>query len=200
MEVDFDLLTPYQRYKLMTGLIVPRPIALVTTINAQGVVNAAPFSLFNMIGEEPPLVLISLNRSAAGSLKDTAVNILANEQFVVHIADEAMAQAMHDCGTALPPDQSEIDLVGLSTTPSSAVAPPRIVEAPVAFECQLAEKMETESRHIFIGRVLRLHARDGLLDIEKHHVRLDDYFPVARFGSDLYVRTRDRFKMEGTKK
>jgi len=200
MEVDFDLLTPYQRYKLMTGLIVPRPIALVTTINAQGVVNAAPFSLFNMIGEEPPLVLISLNRSAAGSLKDTAVNILANEQFVVHIADEAMAQAMHDCGTALPPHQSEIDLVGLSTTPSSAVAPPRIVEAPVAFECQLAEKMETESRHIFIGRVLRLHARDGLLDMDKHHVRLDDYFPVARFGSDLYVRTRDRFKMEGTKK
>ena len=200
MEVDFDLLTPYQRYKLMTGLIVPRPIALVTTINAQGVVNAAPFSLFNMIGEEPPLVLISLNRSAAGSLKDTAVNILANEQFVVHIADEAMAQAMHDCGTALPPDQSEIDLVGLSTTPSSAVVPPRIVEAPVAFECQLAEKMETESRHIFIGRVLRLHARDGLLDMDKHHVRLDDYFPVARFGSDLYVRTRDRFKMEGTKK
>ena len=200
MDVDFDLLTPYQRYKLMTGLIVPRPIALVTTINAQGVVNAAPFSLFNMIGEEPPLVLISLNRSAAGSLKDTAVNILANEQFVVHIADEAMAQAMHDCGTALPPDQSEIDLVGLSTTPSSAVAPPRIVEAPVAFECQLAEKMETESRHIFIGRVLRLHARDGLLDMDKHHVRLDDYFPVARFGSDLYVRTRDRFRMEGTKK
>ncbi len=199
MEVDFDLLTPYQRYKLMTGLIVPRPIALVTTINAQGVVNAAPFSLFNMIGEEPPLVLISLNRSAAGALKDTAVNILANEQFVVHIADEAMAQAMHDCGTALPPDQSEIDLVGLSTTASSAVAPPRIVEAPVAFECQLAEKMETESRHVFIGRVLRLHARDGLLDMEKHHVRLDDYFPVARFGSDLYVRTRDRFKMEGTK-
>jgi len=197
MEVDFDLLTPYQRYKLMTGLIVPRPIALVTTINAQGVVNAAPFSLFNMIGEEPPLVLISLNRSAAGSLKDTAVNILANEQFVVHIADEAMAQAMHDCGTALPPDQSEIDLVGLSTTPSSAVAPPRIVEAPVAFECQLAEKMETESRHIFIGRVLRLHARDGLLDMDKHHVRLDDYFPVARFGSDLYVRTRDRFRIGG---
>lgn len=195
MEVDFDALTPYQRYKLMTGLIVPRPIALVTTVNAQGVVNAAPFSLFNMIGEEPPLVLISLNRSAAGSLKDTAVNILANEQFVVHIADEAMAQAMHDCGTALPPEQSEIDLVGLTTTPSSAVAPPRIAEAPVAFECQLAEKMETESRHIFIGRVLRLHARDGLLDMEKHHVRLDDYFPVARFGSDLYVRTRDRFKM-----
>jgi flavin reductase (DIM6/NTAB) family NADH-FMN oxidoreductase RutF len=195
MEVDFDLLTPYQRYKLMTGLIVPRPIALVTTINAQGVVNAAPFSLFNMIGEDPPLVLISLNRSAAGSLKDTAVNILANEQFVVHIADEAMAQAMHDCGTALPPDQSEIDMVGLSTTPSSAVAPPRIVEAPVAFECQLAEKMETQSRHVFIGRVLRLHAKDGLLDMEKHHVRLDDYFPVARFGSDLYVRTRDRFKI-----
>lgn len=196
MEVDFEVLTPYQRYKLMTGLIVPRPIALVTTVNAQGLVNAAPISLFNMIGEDPPLVLISLNRSTAGSLKDTVVNILANEQFVVHIADEAMAQAMHDCSTPLPPDQSEIDMVGLTTTPSSAVVPPRINEAPVAFECQLSEKIENESRHIFIGRVLRLHAREGLLDMEKHHVRLDDYFPVGRFGSDLYVRTRDRFKLE----
>jgi flavin reductase (DIM6/NTAB) family NADH-FMN oxidoreductase RutF len=195
MEVDFDVLTPYQRYKLMTGLIVPRPIALVTTVSAEGVVNAAPFSLFNMIGEEPPLLLISLNRSAAGALKDTAVNILANGEFVVHIADEPMAQAMHDCSTPLPPGQSELDMVGLTTLPSSAVAPPRIAEAPVAFECELAEKMETESRHIFIGRVLRLHARDGLLDMEKHHVRLEDYFPVARFGSDLYVRTRDRFRL-----
>jgi flavin reductase (DIM6/NTAB) family NADH-FMN oxidoreductase RutF len=197
MEVDFDVLTPYQRYKLMTGLIVPRPIALVTTVNAEGVVNAAPFSLFNMIGEEPPLLLISLNRSTAGALKDTAVNILANGEFVVHIADEAMAQAMHDCSIPLPPDRSELDMVGLTTLPSSAVSPPRIAEAPVAFECRLTEKMETESRHIFIGRVLRLHARDGLLDMEKHHVRLDEYFPVARFGSDLYVRTRDRFRMGG---
>jgi flavin reductase (DIM6/NTAB) family NADH-FMN oxidoreductase RutF len=195
MEVDFDVLTPYQRYKLMTGLIVPRPIALVTTVNAQGIVNAAPFSLFNMIGEEPPLVLISLNRSAAGALKDTAVNILANGEFVVHIADEPMAQAMHDCSTPLPPDQSELDMVGLTTIPSSAVAPPRIAEAPVAFECRLSEKIENESRHIFIGRVLRLHARDGLLDMDRHHVRLDEYFPVARFGSDLYVRTRERFRM-----
>ena len=197
MEVDFDLLTPYQRYKLMTGLIVPRPIALVTTVNAAGVVNAAPFSLFNMIGEAPPLVLISLNRSASGALKDTAVNILANGQFVVHIADEAMAQAMHDCSTPLPPDRSELELVGLSTTPSSAVAPPRIATAPVAFECRLAETMQSESRHVFIGQVLRLHAREGLLDMEKHHVRLEEYFPVARFGSDLYVRTRDRFRMGG---
>jgi flavin reductase (DIM6/NTAB) family NADH-FMN oxidoreductase RutF len=196
MEVDFELLTPYQRYKLMTGLIVPRPIALVTTVNARGVVNAAPISLFNMIGEDPPLVLISMNRSATGALKDTVVNILANEQFVVHISDEAMVQAMHACSTPLPPEQSEIDFAGLTTTPSSVVAPPRINEAPVAFECQLSEKIENESRHIFIGRVLRLHAREGLLDMEKHHVRLEDYFPVGRFGSDLYVRTRDRFKTD----
>ncbi|WP_454719751.1 MULTISPECIES: flavin reductase family protein [Cupriavidus] len=196
MEVDFEAITEYQRYKLMASLIVPRPIALVTTLAADGTVNAAPFSMFNMLGEEPPIVMISVNRMQDGALKDTAVNIERSGEFVVHLSDEAMARQMHGCGERLPPDQSELARVGLTPLPSSAVAPPRIAEAPVAFECKLWETLETASRQIFIGRVLRLHARDGLIDTETWRVRLQDYFPVGRFGASFYVTTRDRFSLE----
>ena len=195
MDIDFSTLTPYQRYKLMASLIVPRPIALVTTQNAQGVVNAAPFSMFNMLGEDPPILFISINKLQDQHLKDTSANILANGQFVVHIADEPMAEQMHRCGDALPSDESELELVGLGTAPCCVVKPPRIREAPVAFECELSEQLETASRHIFIGKVLWLHARDDLIDTTHYRVHLQNYFPVARFGASYYIRTRDRFSL-----
>ncbi len=196
MEFDFDVLTAHQRYKLMASLIVPRPIALVTTLGEDGTVNAAPFSLFNMLGEDPPIVMISINKRDDDSLKDTARNILRTGEFVVHLTDEPIAEQMHRCGDRLPPDESEVDAVGFTTASSSAVAPPRIVEAPVAFECRLWERLETESRHILIGKVLRLHARDGLVDTERWRVRLQSYFPVGRFGASFYTRTRDRFAID----
>jgi flavin reductase (DIM6/NTAB) family NADH-FMN oxidoreductase RutF len=196
MDIDFSKLTDYQRYKLMASLIVPRPIALVTTINADGVVNAAPFSMFNMMGEDPPILMISINKLKEGHLKDTSANILANGEFVVHIADEPMAEQMHACGESLPMHESELDKVGLTHAPSIAVRPPYIVEAPVAFECVIAEKLETASRHIFIGEVKWLHARNDLIDIERYRVHLQNYFPVARFGASFYIRTRDRFAMK----
>ncbi|PVM82900.1 flavin reductase family protein [Caulobacter endophyticus] len=196
MHVDFASITAYQRYKLMASLIVPRPIALVTTINADGVVNAAPFSMFNMLGEEPPLVMISINLLASGGLKDTAANIVTSGQFVVHLADEAIAAKMHACGEALPAHQSELDKVGLTTAPSVEIAPPRIAEAPVAFECALWETIRTDSRLIFFGKVLHLHAREGLIDTRAWRVSLQDYFPVGRFGASFYVTTRDRFSLE----
>jgi len=196
MEIDFEAITEYQRYKLMASLIVPRPIALVTTLSEDGTVNAAPFSMFNMLGEEPPIVMISINRLHDGALKDTAANIVRTGEFVVHLCDEAMAEQMHGCGERLPPEQSELARVGLTSLPSSAVAPPRIAQAPVAFECILWETLETTSRQIFIGRVLRLHARDELIDTQAWRVRLQNYFPVGRFGASFYVTTRDRFSME----
>jgi flavin reductase (DIM6/NTAB) family NADH-FMN oxidoreductase RutF len=196
MDIDFATLTAYQRYKLMASLIVPRPIALVTTLSPTGVVNAAPFSMFNMLGEEPPIVMLSINKLEGGRLKHTAAHILRSGEFVVHLCDEAMAAQMHRCGEDWPPEQSELEAVGLGTQPSQRVGPPRIAEAPVAFECRIWETLQTESRHIFIGRVLMLHARDGLVDSERWRVRLQDYHPVARFGASFYIRTRDRFAIE----
>ena len=196
MEIDFSAITEYQRYKLMASLIVPRPIALVTTLGPDGTANAAPFSMFNMLGEEPPIVMISVNRLGDGGLKDTAANIVRTQEFVVHLSDEAMAEKMHRCGERLPPHISELAHVGLTAAPCTDVAPPRIAEAPVAFECRLWETLQTDSRQIFIGRVLRLHARDGLIDTDRWRVRLQDYFPVGRFGASFYVTTRDRFSLE----
>jgi flavin reductase (DIM6/NTAB) family NADH-FMN oxidoreductase RutF len=181
----------------MASLIVPRPIALVTTLGATGVVNAAPFSMFNMVGEDPPLVMISVNRqNAQGRLKDTAANVLRSGEFVVHLPDESIAQQMHACGEMLGPDQSEVEHTGLTLRSSRVVAVPTIVEAPAAFECVLHEQLVNESRYVFFGRVEALHARDGLIDTELWRVRLQEYFPVARFGASFYLRSRDRFAME----
>jgi flavin reductase (DIM6/NTAB) family NADH-FMN oxidoreductase RutF len=195
MDVDFSQITAYQRYKLMASLIVPRPIALITTLSENDVVNAAPFSMFNMLGEDPPIIVVSINRLQDGRLKDTAANILRTGEFVVHLADEAIAAQMHGCGEAFGPEVSELQVVELTAVPSQTVKPPRIAEAPVAFECVLHEKLETASRYVFIGRIQWLHARDGLIDSETWRVRLQDYFPVGRFGASFYIRTRDRFSL-----
>jgi flavin reductase (DIM6/NTAB) family NADH-FMN oxidoreductase RutF len=195
MDIDFEQLGVYERYKLMASLIVPRPIALITTLGPDGTVNAAPFSMFNMLGEDPPTVLVSINRLAGGAMKDTAANILARREFVVHLTDEAMAAQMHACGDALPPHESELVHAGLTAVPSLRVAPPRIAEAPVAFECVLHETLESPSRQVFIGRVLCLGVRDGLVDAERWRVRLQDYHPVGRFGASFYVRMSERFAL-----
>lgn len=198
-EVDFESITSYQRYKLMASLIVPRPIALVTTLGPTGVVNAAPFSMFNMVGEDPPILMLSINRLQDGGFKDTAANILRSGEFVVHISDEPMAQKMHDCGEAFPAHVSELAEVGLTPVPSLRVAPPRILEAPVAFECVLHEKLETESRYVFIGRIVHLAAREGLVDTAAWRVNLREYHPVARFGASFYTRSNERFSLSEAK-
>lgn len=195
-EIDFSELGVYQRYKLMASLIVPRPIALITTIGEDGTINAAPFSMFNMLGEDPPIVMVSINRLQDGMLKDTAANILRTGEFVVHLTDEAICAQMDACGASLPAHQSELAHAGLTAVPSRSVSPPRIKEAPVAFECVLHEKLETASRYIFIGRVQWLAARDGLVDTETWRVRLQDYHPVGRFGASFYLNSSGRFTLD----
>jgi len=135
-EVDFDQITSYQRYKLMASLIVPRPIALVTTLGANGVANAAPFSMFNMVGEDPPILMVSINRLSDGRLKDTAANILHSGEFVVHMSDEPLAAKMHACGESFPSDVSELAAVGLpcharlpATAPAGAPCPAKAPSA-----------------------------------------------------------------------
>ncbi|MDE0547423.1 flavin reductase family protein [Microbacterium sp. C7(2022)] len=195
--IDFDALAPYERYKMMASLIVPRPVAWVTTRSADGVANAAPFSMFAMVGEEPPLLMVSMDRRKEGNSKDSAVNIDATGEFVVHLADESLVEAMDACSAAHPPEVDELELLGIETRPAEVVGAPIIADAPVAFECELWQRLEIPSRHIYFGQVRRLHARDGLIDRELWRVNLGDYSPVGRFGASFYTTTQDRFALAG---
>src|SRR5688500_3534302 len=130
MRFAFAELSPPERYQLLGGLVVPRPIALVTTRDRDGRANAAPFSFFNVVAEEPPLVVLGLGVHASGGAKDTTNNIRDGGEFVVNLVDEPLAEAMNLCAIDLPPEVSEIDLAGLEMLPSEAVAPGRIAAAP----------------------------------------------------------------------
>src|SRR6266705_2479560 len=156
---DFATLPQAQRYKLLVGLVVPRPIALVTTLAAGGMVNAAPFSFFNVFSEEPPLVVLGLQSKPDGSLKDTAAHIRAHEAFVVNLVDEALAERMNTCAIDFPIDVSEIAAAQLTTLPGIAVPVPRLAEAPVALEYRHYLTLEvSRARRLCLGEVVYLHA------------------------------------------
>lgn len=193
--VDLDALGAYERYKLLASLIVPRPIAWVTTVSREGIANAAPFSMFALVGEDPAMVMVSIDRLDGGASKDTAANIDASGEFVVHIPDEPLAEAMDATAIAHPREVDELGLLGIPTRPAELVGAPLIRDAPVALECTLWHRLEIPSRHVYFGRVRRLHARDGLIDRERWHVSLGDYHPVGRFGASYYTTTRDRFAL-----
>jgi len=193
---DFDSIEPAKRYKLLVGLVVPRPIALVTTVSESGVVNAAPYSFFNALGDDPPIVIVSVDVRDDGSPKDTARNILARGEFVVNLVDEAIAAQMHRCAEPLPPELSEPEVAGLTLAPSQRVAAPRLAEAPAALECTVHQTVAVDHRQLFIGRVRWLHARDGILDPETLRVIPEHYRPVGRFYGNRYCRTRDQFTVD----
>ena len=185
-EIDPRELDPESAYKLMVGLVVPRPIAWVTTLSATGGVNLAPFSAFTFVSPKPPMVAISVGRKR-GAYKDTAYNILIREQFVLHIADSSLIEAVHLSSEEHPPEVSEAELLGLETAPSRHVAVPRLVAPPVAMECRFRQCLEfgdTRSR-LIVGEVLFFHIRDGLVRNGKVETRELD--PICRLGGPNYA-------------
>ncbi len=196
MRFAFAELSPPERYKLLGGLVVPRPIALVTTRDRDGRANAAPFSFFNVVAEEPPLVVLGLGVHARGGAKDTTNNIRDGGEFVVNLVDEPLAAAMNLCAIDLPPEVSEIDLAGLELLPSEAVAPGRIAAAPVSMECRRYVTLQPGAeRYIVLGEVLVLHVKDGIVDPVRLRIDRDAYAPIGRLFGGGYVRTHDRFEM-----
>ena len=184
------------RYKLLGGLIVPRPIALVTTQSVDRRTNAAPFSFFNVLSEEPPLVVLGLGISPTGKAKDTTVNIRDTGEFVVNLVDEPIAAAMNLCAIDFPPEVDEIEVARLDLAPSAKVAPPRIVQAPVNLECRRFVTIQpARERYLVLGEVLVVHVRDGLVAPRTLRVDRDAYAPIGRLLGGGYVRTRDRFEM-----
>jgi flavin reductase (DIM6/NTAB) family NADH-FMN oxidoreductase RutF len=196
MRFDLAELPAAERYKLLGGLVVPRPIALVTTHSPDGRVNAAPFSFFNVFAEEPPLVVLGLGISSLGGAKDTTVNIRETGEFVINLVDEALAEAMNLCAIDFPPEISEIEIAGLDLIPCQKVAPPRIAQAPVNLECRRYVTLEAAcERYLVVGEVVVAHVRDGVIDPATLRVDRDAYAPIGRLFGGGYVRTRDRFEM-----
>lgn len=196
MDWNFETLAAAQRYKLLVGLVIPRPIALVSTVSAEGVVNAAPFSFFNVLGDDPPILIVSLEHRDDGSFKDTTRNIAANGEFVVNLVDEAMTERMHGCSHDYPPDVSEPDVVGFNLAPSRMIRPARIAEAPVALECNVHSRIDMKTRELVIGNILWLHARHGIVDPDTLRVRLENYSPVGRLFANRYAVTREQIAID----
>lgn len=193
---DFAELSATERYKLLGGLVVPRPIALVTSQSPDGRLNAAPFSFFNAFAEEPPLIVLGLGMSPLGGDKDTTVNIRDTGEFVVNLVDEAIAEAMNLCAIDFPPEISEIEVAGLDLVPSDAVAPPRIAQAPVSLECRRYVTLQpARERYLVVGEVVMAHVKDGIVDPATLRVDRDAYAPIGRLFGGGYVRTHDRFEM-----
>jgi flavin reductase (DIM6/NTAB) family NADH-FMN oxidoreductase RutF len=187
MRIDPAYLDPETAYRLITGVVVPRPIAWVTSLSATGVLNLAPFSAFMFVAPKPPMLAISVGRKG-NIYKDTAQNILNNEQYVVHIADSSLMNAVHESSTEHPPDVSEVDELGLATLPGERIKVPRLAAAPIAMECrfrQCLEFGETRSR-LIVGEVLVFHIRDGLLNNGKIETEALD--PIARIAGPRYAK------------
>jgi flavin reductase (DIM6/NTAB) family NADH-FMN oxidoreductase RutF len=196
MTFDFDTLPQPQRYKLLVGLVVPRPIALVTTVGPGGIVNAAPFSFFNVFSEEPPLVVLGLQSRPDGTIKDTPANIRETGAFVVNLVDEALAEQMNICAVDFPRGESEIDAAGLDLCAGTAIPVPRIASAPVALECRHYLTLEvSRERRLCIGQVVHLHVRDGIVDPDNLRVDIDAYRPVARLHGNYYARLGEVFRL-----
>jgi flavin reductase (DIM6/NTAB) family NADH-FMN oxidoreductase RutF len=181
-------------YKLLAGLVVPRPIALVTTIDGDGVVNAAPFSFFNVMGADPAIAVFAPADRDDGTPKDTAVNLLSNGECVIHLCDEAVAAKMVECARPLPPGVSEVPRAGFTLAPSERVRTPRLVECPVALECRVLDVLKYGENRLVVVEILLAHVRDGVADPVTWKVDYAQYAPIGRLNSpDGYARTKDRF-------
>ena len=193
--IDPASLAPRELYQLMINCVVPRPIALVTSLSPQGVVNAAPFSFFNAVSGAPPIVMISVGKRK-GVQKDTSSNILHSKEFVVHIVNETIAEQMNITSGSLSPDESEILRAGFTLIPCSKIKTPRIVESPVQMECKLVQHVELGDGavDVIFGEVVALHLQDGLL--KDGRIDPADVRAIGRLGGMQYCRTRDTFEMQ----
>ncbi|MFJ5964354.1 flavin reductase family protein [Bacillus sp. NPDC093026] len=199
--LQMDELSQKEAYQLLSGSIVPRPIAFITSLSKEHVVNAAPFSFFNVISANPPLIAVSIGRRN-GQMKDTAQHITDREEFVVHVSDEDIIQDINETAATLPQGESELNQTRLHQVKSTAVAVPGIKEARIRFECKLEKHMTFQNDegditvdHI-IGRVVCAHVDKAVYDVEKGYVSTKLLKPVARLAGNDYARLGESFVLK----
>lgn len=195
--IDMQTLNPRtmserENYLLLTGSVIPRPIAFVTSISQDGTLNGAPFSYFNIVSAEPPLISLSVQHDQ-GKSKDTARNILEKKEFVIHIVDEANVEKINMTAARLQPHESEITLAGLTDIPSTIVTVPSVKEAKIRLECVLERSVSLESTDLLIGRVVQYHVDEniysnGRIDAEK-------LAAVSRLAGSQYAKIGELFSL-----
>jgi flavin reductase (DIM6/NTAB) family NADH-FMN oxidoreductase RutF len=191
MQIDPTQHSAPDNYKLLTNLVVPRPIAWVTTQNSDGVVNLAPFSFFNAVSGNPIYLIVSVGVNDAGEMKDTAKNILASGEFVVNMVTEELFDAMNVSAADFPFGESELAAANLHAAPSVKVKPPRVAESQASMECKLHSSQQLGKNTLIIGEVVMFHVADHLMGPRMH---VNGFAPIGRLGSpSVYCRSTDRF-------
>jgi flavin reductase (DIM6/NTAB) family NADH-FMN oxidoreductase RutF len=198
VQFDFRAMSPMDRYELLLGTVLPRPITIVTTLSTDGALNAAPYSLFNVVSHDPPVVMIAVLPHPEGRLKDTAANIFATREFVVNLVPRSMAEAMNITNIDAPSGTNELTLADLQAAPSTLVKPPRVATSPVALECRLLSTVSFNTDQVIVfGEVITAFVSDHLvLDATRGVVdapKLDLF--GAMHAARWYCSTADRFEM-----
>jgi len=201
MILDLDQLSPSQTYFQMIQTLIPRPIAWVLSEHANGSLNLAPFSYFTAVCAEPPLVLISVGHKPDGSLKDTRVNIEVRNDFIIHIAHREMLQALNASSATLPADVSEVDELGLATTPFPGSRLPRLAAARVAYACSRYEIREIgpSKQSLIIGRVKQIYIDDAIVDVSvegRIKVDAEGLDPIARLGGSEFAMLSEVIRLK----
>ena len=197
MLFDFKDIPGKECYKLLVSTVTPRPIAWVVSQDTKGVLNAAPFSFFNVLSGDPAVVAIGIGNRKPGQAKDSRANIRETGEFVVNLVSEANAEAMNVTGIEFDSSVDELEQAGLTPAPSVRVKPPRIAESPVAMECELMQIVDLGESGLVLGRVLAMHVHDEMvLDAANHYIDTPKLKLLGRMhGRGWYARTSDLFDM-----
>lgn len=195
---DLSTLSTGDAYKLIASLVMPRPIAWITSVDAAGVLNAAPYSFFNLVSADPPLAAIGFSAATDRIGKDTLANIRATGELVINLVSEELADAMNITATNAPRGTDEVELAGLATAPSTQVKPPRIAKSPVSLECRTFQIIEPGgSSTVLLAKVLQVHVReDAFLNRERLHIDPNVLQLIGRMhGGGGYCKTSDLFEL-----
>lgn len=196
MNFDLSKTTAHHTYNLLIGLVAPRPIAWITSMNAAGKLNAAPFSAYNYVGTDPPIVAVGIgNRPGPGVVgKDTAQNIRHTREFVINVVNESVAEAMVVSAVDFPPEINELEITHLKTEPSLLVKVPRIAAVPASLECREITTMEIGRSRVVLAQVVAVYVKDEFVDPAGPYIRAEELHAVGRMnGLGAYVKTKDAF-------
>jgi len=196
MNYDLEVDPSHLAYKLLVGLVAPRPIALITSLDEDGRLNAAPFSAYNYLCTDPPIIGVGVTNRPDQKFvpKDTARNIRRTGEFVVNVVTEDIAEKMNLCAIDFPHEMSEVELAEFTTAPSQVVKPPRLAEAHAALECREFTTLEVGHSRIILGRVVSIYVEDRYVDLAGPYIKADELHAIGRMnGLGNYVRTLDAF-------